>query len=218
MKQTDAKVGGRQSLPLWASRIASATAALLLLMGSGAKADVVETFHLSGDLNTFFGAPVAFTGTISLDFTNDFADDTVKSLQITVQGHPVFKQSASVVLSASTTGTIRASDSADDTLTLLFTTPLPGAWTGFNSGQIFFGDVVFGGLTGSLLGAGGVITRTSGPAIIDPPPTVIIDPPPPAPTATVPELSTWTMMLVGFAGLGLAAKGRRALAFLGGRA
>ena len=94
MKQTDAEAGGRQSFPSRTNRIAcaSAAAALLLLTGSGAKADVVETFHLSGDLNTFFGAPTAFTGTISLDFTNDFADDTVTSIQVTVQGHPVFKQ------------------------------------------------------------------------------------------------------------------------------
>ena len=95
----------------------------MLLMGSGAKADHLETFDLSGDLNTFFGAPVAFTGTVNLDFTNDFADDTVKSLQITVQGHPVFSLDPSLVLSASTTGTIRVSDSADDMLTLLFTHP-----------------------------------------------------------------------------------------------
>lgn len=234
MKQTDAEVGGRLSFPSRTNRIAcaSAGAALLLLTASGAKADVVETFHLSGDLNTFFGAPTAFTGTISLDFTSDFAHDTVTSIQVTVQGHPVFKQNPSVVLSASTTGTIRASNSANDVLMLLFTTPLPGAWTGFDSEQIFFGDVVFGGLTGSLLGADGVMTRTSGPAIIDPPPPPvigspppiidppppIIDPPPPVPTAAVPELSTWTMMLVGLAGLGLMAKGRRALAFLGRRA
>jgi hypothetical protein len=177
-------------------------------MGSGAKADVIETFQLFGNLNTFFGAPAAFTGTISLDFTNDFASYEAQSLDISVQGGAVFTLSPSVVLSASTTGTIRASDSGNDMLTLLFTTPSAGAWTGFNTGQIFFGDVVFGGLTGSLLGADGDITRTSGPAIIDPP-----DPP----SVPVPELSTWTMMLVGLVGLGLAAKGRRALAFLGGR-
>jgi hypothetical protein len=76
--------------------------------------------------------------------------------------------------------------------------------------------VVFGGLTGSLLGADGVITRTSGPTIIDPPEPPPIDPPDP-PSVPVPELSTWAMMLVGLAGLGLAAKGRRALALLGGR-
>jgi hypothetical protein len=182
-------------------------APLLLLIGSGAKADVIETFHLSGDLNTFFGAPVAFAGTINLDFTNDFADNTMKSIQITVQGHPVFNQNASVVLSASTTGTIQAKNSVDDTLALLFTTPQPGAWTDFNTGQFFFADLVFGGVTGSLLGADGVMTRTSGPAIVP------ADPP----SVPVPELSTWTMMLVGLAGLGLAAKGRRALALLGGR-
>jgi hypothetical protein len=45
---------------------------------------------------------------------------------------------------------------------------------------------------------------------------VIVDPPDP-PSVPVLELSTWTMMLVGLAGLGLAAKGRRALALLGGR-
>jgi PEP-CTERM motif len=35
---------------------------------------------------------------------------------------------------------------------------------------------------------------------------------------TVPEPSTWAMMLIGFAGLGLAAKGRRAIGFLVGKA
>jgi hypothetical protein len=34
----------------------------------------------------------------------------------------------------------------------------------------------------------------------------------------VPEPSTWAMMLIGFAGLGLAAKGRRAIGFLVGKA
>ena len=217
MKQTDAEAGGRRSLLSWASRIASATAALLLVMGSGAKADVIETFSLSGDLNTFIGAPVAFTGSMNLDFSDDFSSYAAQSLEISVQGS-VFTLSPSVALSTSTSGTIRASDSADDMLTLLFATPLPGAWTGFDTGQIFFGYLVFGGETETgLLGADGYITRTSGPEIIDPPPPVLIDPPPP-PSVPVPELSTWTMMLVGLAGLGLAAKGRRALAFRGGRA
>jgi hypothetical protein len=78
-------------------------------------------------------------------------------------------------------------------------------------------------VSGVLLGAIGEVTRDlSGPVILDPPPP-IIDPPPPTidppdPTAAVPELSTWAMMLVGLAGLGLAAKRRRALGFLGGKA
>ncbi len=155
---------------------------------------------------------------MNLDFSDDFTSYAAQSLEISVEGESVFTLDPSVVLGASTTGTIRVSDSANDMLTLLFNTPSPGAWTGFNTGQIFFGDVVFGGLTGSMLGADGVITRTSGAAIVDPPPVVVIDPPPPTPTVAVPELSTWTMMLVGLAGLGLMAKGRRALAFLGGRA
>jgi hypothetical protein len=76
-------------------------------------------------------------------------------------------------------------------------------------------------VTGLLLGATGEVTRDlSNPAILaapilDPPPP-IIDPPPP--TLAVPELSTWAMLLLGLAGLGLAAKRRRALGFLGGKA
>ena len=76
--------------------------------------------------------------------------------------------------------------------------------------------MIFGGLTGLLLGAIGEVTRDpSDPVILDPPRQ--IDPPDP-PTLAVPELSTWAMMLIGLAGLGLAAKGRRALGFLRGRA
>jgi MYXO-CTERM domain-containing protein len=82
---------------------------------------------------------------------------------------------------------------------------------------------------GVLLGATGKVTRDlSNPAILatpilDPPPP-IIDPPPPIinppdpTTPAVPELSTWAMLLLGLAGLGLAAKRRRALGFLGGKA
>ncbi len=58
-------------------------AALLLLMGSGAKADVIETFYLSGDLNTFFGAPVAFWGSMNVDFSGDFSSYEAQSLEIT---------------------------------------------------------------------------------------------------------------------------------------
>ena len=75
--------------------------------------------------------------------------------------------------------------------------------------------MIFGGVTGVLLGATGVVTRDlSDPVILDPPP---IDPPDP-PTLAVPELSTWAMMLLGLAGLGFAAKRRRALGSMGGRA
>ena len=213
MKQTDAGAGRS-----WASGLASSIAAagLLVLMGSGASADVIETFDLAGSLNTVFGSLVPFTGTINLDFTNDFTSDTVKSIQITVHGRSVFKQSPSVNLAMSAIGVIGASNISGDVLSLTFTTPNPGTWNGFDNGSIVGGDVIFGGLTGMLLGADGVITRDPlDPPIIDPP---VIDPPPPAPSAAVPELSTWTMMLVGLAGLGLAAKGRRALAFLRGRA
>ena len=98
---------------------------------------------------------------------------------------------------------------------MTFVTPSPGAWAGFNQEAIAGGEVIFGGVTGLLLGASGEVTRdSSDPVILDPPP---IDPPDPPPLA-VPELSTWAMMLIGLAGLGLAAKGRRAIGFVVGKA
>jgi hypothetical protein len=180
-------------------------AALLLLMGSAARADVMETFNLSGSLNSLpFGSPVSFSGTIDVDFTDNFTGFTMKSLNITLDGRSVFNQALSLSVNPSP-GIIAASNSTSDTLTLWFNTPQAGTWTGFNTGQIFFGDVVFGDLTGSLFGADGVITRDpSDPAILT--------------SAAVPELSTWAMMFLGLAGLGFAARGRRALAFLVGTA
>jgi hypothetical protein len=219
MKQVNAEAGGRK-FPSGARRFASASAAaaLLLLMGSAARANVVaETFDLSGSLNTLLGPLVPFNGEINVDFTNGFADDTVTSIQITVQGRPVFNQSPSLNLAMSAIGVIGASNSSGDVLSLMFTTPNSGTWNGFDDGTIVSGEVVYGDLTGILLGATGIITReSSNPPIFEPPP--VIDPPDPPPSVAVPELSTWMMMLVGLAGLGLAAKGRRALAFLAGRA
>lgn len=228
MKHIGAEVGGRKPFPSRVSRFASASAmaAFLLLMGSAAKADVVpETFDLSGNLNTVLGALVPFLGTINVDFTNGFTDATVTSIEISVQGRVAFKQSPSLILATSAIGVIGASNSSGDSLTLIFTTPNAGTWNDFDDGQIVNGRVYFGGVTGILLGATGVITRdASNPPISDPPPdTGPTDPPPvigtpdPPPTVAVPEPSTWTMMLIGLAGLGMAAKGRRALAFLGRR-
>jgi MYXO-CTERM domain-containing protein len=220
MKQFDAEAGGRRSLPSWASRFApiSAVAALALIAASDAKADVVETFNLSGNFSSFFGPLVPFTGTFDLDFSNDFTAETLTSVEISVQGRPVFNQSVSLSVTPSF-GIIGAANSAGDTLALWFAAPQSGTWAGFNTGEVSFGDVIFGGLTGLLLGATGEITRDlSDPVILDPPAPPIIDPPPPTATATVPELSTWAMMLVGLAGLGLVAKRRRALGFLGRKA
>jgi hypothetical protein len=216
MKQIDAEAGGRKSFPWWANRLASASAAaaVLLLMGAGAKADVLATFTLSGSLGTLVGPKVPFTGTIQLDIDNDFVHDTVQSFQIFVQGRPVFGQGGSVNLAMSNNGVIGASNGAD-VLSLTFATPNPGTWNGFgdgstvNDGSIVNGEVIFGGLSGILLGANGVIT--SNHPIIE---RSVPDPP----SETAPEPSTWTMMLVGLAGLGLAAKRRRALAFPGGQA
>jgi hypothetical protein len=214
MKQFDAEAGGRKSLPSRGGRLASAVlTALALIAASGAKADVVETFNLSGSFNSFLGPLVPFIGTVNLDFSDDFANETLTSINICVQGRPVFNQSVSLSVSPSV-GIIGASNSAGDTLALWFAAPQSGTWAGFDAGEVSFGDVIFGGLTGLLLGATGDVTRDlSDPAILAPP---IVDPPP-VTSAAVPELSTWAMLLLGLAGLGLAAKGRRALGFLGRR-
>jgi hypothetical protein len=190
---------------------ASAVAALALIAASGAKADVVETFNLSGNLNSesIFGSPVAFKGTFDLEFSNDFTTATPKSVDIKVAGRSIFNQG----LSASA-GIVGASNSSHDILTLWFNPSPAGTWAGFNTGEIFFGDLIFGNLTGSLFTAAGVISRDlADPVILDPP----SNPPDPA-TLAVPELSTWAMMLLSFLGLSLAAKGRRAIRLGAGKA
>jgi MYXO-CTERM domain-containing protein len=209
---------------------------MALIAAPAAKANVVEVFHLSGNLTTLLGplGPlVPFSGTIDLDFTNNFASYTASGA-IMVQGRSsVFNQ---VFLAVSPSlGTLTASNSAHDTLALWFVAPSSGTWAGFNAGGIFLGDATFGA-TGALFGASGNVRRDlSKPAILDPivdppppivdppppivdPPPPIVDQPPPPPTLAVPELSTWAMLLLGLAGLGLAAKRRRALRFLGGKA
>jgi hypothetical protein len=230
MKQTDFLAGGHTLFSLWTGRFAAATVltALALIAAPVAKADVLETFTLSGTFGSFFGPPAAFTGTIKLDFSNDFTEDTLQSMAITVNGRPVFNKSPSLRLAMSASkGIISESNSSGDVLTLMFATPTPGAWAGFNQGTIAGGQVIFSGLTGLYLGANGVITRDlSGPPIVAPPildPPPIIEPPPlsdppPITSGAVPELSTWAMMLLGLAGLGLAAKRRRTIGFLGGKA
>ena len=207
---------------------ASAVAALALIAAPGAKAAVVvsETLNLMGDFGNFLGPLTPFTGTVDLDFGNNFATETLKSISISVKGHAdVFNQNVSLSLLPSV-GIIGASDSAGDTLELSFAAPASGTWVGFVEGDVSFGDVAFSGAS-VLLGATGSVTRV-GPPIL-PPPIIIIDPPPPPPiigpgdppdppAVTAPELSTWAMMLIGLAGLGLVAKRRRALGFLGGKA
>jgi hypothetical protein len=228
MKQLGAKAGGQRSLASWVSRLASASAvaALALIAAPGAKADVVlETFHLSGSFGNIVGPLASFAGTVNLDFSNNFAKEITTSITISVQGRPaVFNQNVSLSVGPSV-GIIDASNSAGDTLALWFAAPQSGTWAGFNAGKVSFGEVFFGNVPGLLLGATGWVTRDlSHPAILDPPPPPIIDPPPPItgppdpPTLAVPELSTWAMLLLGLAGLGIAAKRRRALGFLGGKA
>jgi hypothetical protein len=218
MKNLVQRLAGQMTFSFLRSRLAKAGvgAALALMAVCGAKADILETFDLSGNLNTAFSSfspLVPFTGTIAADFSDTFAFEGVQSLQITVYGEPVFNQGASLVLAAST-GVIEVSNSSGESLTLMFTTPHPGSWDDFNEGAITSGQL-FGEASGFLFGADGVLTRVAGPQVLTPPP--VIDPPPlgdpSLPTVAVPELSTWAMMLLGLAGLGVAAKGRRAIGF-----
>ena len=180
MKQVGAEADGRKSLPSWASRLvsASAVAALALIAAPGAKAAVVvsETLNLMGDFGNFLGPLTPFTGTVDLDFGNNFTTETLKSISISVKGHAdVFNQSVSLSLLPSV-GIIGASDSAGDTLELSFAAPASGTWVGFVEGDVSFGDAAFSGAS-VLLGATGSVTRV-GPPIL-PPPIIIIDPPPP---------------------------------------
>jgi hypothetical protein len=184
-------------------------AALALIAASGAKADVVEMFKVSGSFTV--PSTVAFSGMIDLDFTDDFTQETATSVAITVGTRPVFQSQSLAFALSGDPAVVNASNSRGDTLTLMFTTPDPFTFANFNHGPIAGGQVIFGGVTGFLFSPTGSVTRDPSdlPIVIDPP-----DPP----SMPVPELSTWAMMLLGLAGLSLAATGRRALAFLVGRA
>jgi MYXO-CTERM domain-containing protein len=176
-----------------------AVASIALCATSSANADVVEMFKLKGTVGTMFGSTATFNGMLGLDFSDDFSSYQVGSLSLSVGGRPVFNKVSSIGLGG-LTGSIHASNSAHDLLTLTFGLKSSGSWDDFEVGGVTGGQLVFGTLNGVLLGAGGTVTRISGPAI---------DPPVPVASATVPELSTWAMMLLGLAGLGLAAKRRR---------
>jgi hypothetical protein len=88
MKQSDSLAGRQTLFSLWAGRITSAGAAavLALIAASGARADVVEKFNLSGNLNSIFGSPTAFTGTMDVDFSSDFGSYAVQSVEISGTG------------------------------------------------------------------------------------------------------------------------------------
>jgi PEP-CTERM motif len=211
------------SFPSWASRVAwvSAMVALALIAAPGAKADVVKTFDLSGSSVT----KDTFAGTIDLDFTND----TATSVDVIVDKSSVsayaFKHIVLFTF-AHSAAVVYVSDSAGDELTLFFTVPTP--FVDFVGGTIAAQGRFGGGTGGFLYYAPGSITPVTPivsnpppPVVSDPPPPVVSDPPPPVlsdpdppSVPAVPEPSTWVMLLLGFVGLGLAAKGRRAIRFL----
>jgi hypothetical protein len=194
------EVGGGKAPRSPAIRLASA--ALLLLMGSGAEADVVKTFDLSG---SFQLPALTFTGTMNLDFTNE----TAESVEVTVNGLPAYNQSPSLRFATFTDeAVVDVFDSSGDMLTLDFAIPKLGTLAGFSGGV----NVIVGGL--ALFPSG---TEIPG-FLFNPTGSMTLDPPGPVITASVPEPSTWVMMLLGFAGLGAAACGRRAIGFLTGRA
>src|ERR1700733_2391558 len=164
MKPSNSLAGGQTLFSLWTSRFASATvlAALALIAAPAAKADVIETFALSGNFNSFpFPSPVAFTGTIDVDFSNDFATETVKSIKITVNGRPVFNQSPApqLVFATSNVAVIDASNSIGDTLTLAFATARAASLAGFDKGGIDGGEGIFTGLNAVLLNPTGLGPR-----------------------------------------------------------
>jgi hypothetical protein len=215
MKTSSSEAGWRMVFSFLTSRLATlgAAAALALIAAPGAKASVIETFHLSGHVGTTFGSKLAFAGTMELDFSDDFTSYTPESLEIRVGGRSLFTKISSVAFGAGV-GSLYASNSTRDTLALTFDAD---SWIGFDQATIVNGQLVFGTLNEFLFGASGTVSRVSGPPIIDPPPPVI-DPPVPVSSAAVPELSTWAMMLIGLAGLGFAARRRGRLGLPGERA
>jgi hypothetical protein len=215
MKTSSSEAGWRMVFSFLTSRLATlgAAAALALIATPGAKANVIETFHLSGHVGTTFGSKLAFAGTMELDFSDDFTSYTPESLEIRVGGRSLFTTISSVAFGAGV-GSLYASNSTRDTLALTFDAD---SWIGFDQATIVNGQLVFGTLNQFLFGASGTVSRVSGPPIIDPPPPVI-DPPVPVSSAAVPELSTWAMMLIGLAGLGFAARRRGRLGLPGERA
>jgi hypothetical protein len=197
MTESSGEVGGAKPPRSWAIRLA--TAALLLLMGSGAEADVVKTFDLSG---SFQIPALTFTGTMNFDFTND----TAESADITVNWLPAYNQNPSLRFAIWTNeAVVDVFDSSGDMLTLMFTIPRLGTLAGFDGGAIV------GGL--ALIANG---TEIPG-FLFNPTGAITLDPPGPVITASVPEPSTWALMLLGFAGLGVAACSRRAIGFLAGK-
>jgi PEP-CTERM motif len=216
VKQSGAGVGGRMSFPSWASRVASASAvaALVLIAAPAAKADVVKAFDLSGRSAT----GDTFAGTIDLDFTND----TATSVDVTVDKSSVSAYAYNQILFltfalSGSSAVVYVADTPGDVLTLFFTVPTPNTFTDFKGGTIA-AEGSFGDGRGFLFGATGLITPVT-PVLSDPPaPPDPPDPPappdPPKSVPVIPEPSTWVMMLLGFVGLGLAAKGRRAVRFL----
>lgn len=168
--------------------------AALLLVGSGARADVVETFDVSG---SFQVPALSFTGTIDFDFTKD----TAESVDITVDGLPAYNQSPTLRFAISgSPAVLDVNDSTGDVLTLMFAVPRLGTLAGFEGGAIVGGEASFGNQTGVL----GVLLDPTGSLTLDAVKPDLVAAP------SVPEASTWVMMLLGFAGLGLEAASRHA--------
>jgi PEP-CTERM motif len=206
MTESGGEVGGGKAPRSWVIRLASASAmaALALISGSAARADVVDVFDLSG---SFQIPALTFTGTMNLDLTTDAAE----SVDITVNGLPAYNQSPSLRFATFTKeAVVDVLDSNGEMLTLDFAIPKLGTLAGFiiTGGAIVGGIALFDSGTeipGFLFNPTGFIT----PDASNPPNLVT--------AGSVPEPSTWAMMLLGFAGLGAAACGRRAIAFLAGK-
>jgi hypothetical protein len=176
-------------------RLAAGAMALGVFAASGANADA-EMFTLEGLFNEG-----AFFGTMDLDLSTD----TVTSIDIAVTGFPDFTEAgagppAIMFLDDADTAILSLFDNIGDFLDLEFTIPNRNTLAGFDGGEIFAGELTPARPAVSIpFGFGGIIAPAST-------------------LAPMPEPTTWSMMLVGLAGLGLAAKRRRAMGSLAAKA